>query len=36
MHTIAHVATEAGISRRCLAKWYARWRSHGENPCTVS
>lgn len=28
---IAHVAAEAGISRRCLAKWYARWRSHGEN-----
>ncbi|MCF3104843.1 hypothetical protein IPZ58_25090 [Streptomyces roseoverticillatus] len=20
---IAHVAAEAGISRRCLAKWYA-------------
>jgi transposase InsO family protein len=28
---IAHVAAEAGISRRCLAKWYARWRAHGEN-----
>jgi hypothetical protein len=27
---IAHVAVEAGISRRCLAKWYARWRAHGE------
>jgi transposase InsO family protein len=27
---IAHVAAEAGISRRCLAKWYARWRAHGE------
>ncbi|WUO73193.1 leucine zipper domain-containing protein [Streptomyces canus] len=25
---IAHVAAEAGISRRCLAKWYARWRAH--------
>ncbi|MFF3915788.1 helix-turn-helix domain-containing protein [Streptomyces sp. NPDC001852] len=22
---------ESGISRRCLAKWYARWRAHGEN-----
>ncbi|MFE4678369.1 leucine zipper domain-containing protein [Streptomyces sp. NPDC056723] len=28
---IAHVAAEAGTSRRCLAKWYARWRAHGEN-----
>lgn len=28
---IAHVAAEAGISRRCLAKWHARWRTHGEN-----
>ncbi|WP_160150459.1 helix-turn-helix domain-containing protein [Nonomuraea solani] len=28
---IAHVAAEAGLSRRCLAKWYARWRAHGEN-----
>ncbi|MGW1143227.1 helix-turn-helix domain-containing protein [Streptomyces zhihengii] len=28
---IAHVAAEAGISRRCLAKWYGRWREHGEN-----
>ncbi|MEU6555623.1 leucine zipper domain-containing protein [Streptomyces sp. NPDC046915] len=28
---IAHVAAEAGISRRCLAQWYARWRAHGEN-----
>ncbi|GGN86851.1 IS481 family transposase [Streptomyces albiflavescens] len=25
------MAAEAGISRRCLAKWYARWRAHGEN-----
>nr|WP_051826587.1 leucine zipper domain-containing protein [Kitasatospora aureofaciens] len=28
---IAHVAAEAGIFRRCLAKRYARWRAHGEN-----
>ncbi|MFE7329521.1 helix-turn-helix domain-containing protein [Streptomyces sp. NPDC057565] len=28
---IAHVATEAGICRRCLAQWYARWRAHGEH-----
>ncbi|WP_419586951.1 helix-turn-helix domain-containing protein [Streptomyces sp. Qhu-G9] len=28
---IAHVAAEAGISRRCLAKWYGRWRAHGED-----
>ncbi|MEU8911618.1 helix-turn-helix domain-containing protein, partial [Streptomyces mirabilis] len=28
---IAHVAAEAGISRRCLAKWYARCQAHGEN-----
>lgn len=28
---IAHVAAEAGISRRCLAKWYARWQAHGED-----
>ncbi|MFJ9683800.1 helix-turn-helix domain-containing protein [Streptomyces sp. NPDC101194] len=28
---IAHVAAEAGISRRCLAKWYARWREHGDD-----
>lgn len=28
---IAHVAAEAGLSRRCLAKWCARWRAHGEN-----
>ncbi|MBW8091961.1 helix-turn-helix domain-containing protein [Streptomyces hygroscopicus subsp. hygroscopicus] len=25
------MAAEAGISRRCLATWYARWRAHGEN-----
>ncbi|MFI8951969.1 helix-turn-helix domain-containing protein [Streptomyces sp. NPDC053750] len=31
---IAHVAAEAGISRRCLAKWYARWLAHGENSLT--
>lgn len=30
-HPIAHVAAEAGISRRCPTKWYARWRAHGEN-----
>jgi hypothetical protein len=23
---IAHVAAEAGISRRCLSKWYGRWQ----------
>ncbi|WP_405593585.1 helix-turn-helix domain-containing protein [Streptomyces sp. NBC_01092] len=28
---IAHVAAEAGISRSCPAKWYARRRAHGEN-----
>ncbi|MFG3013844.1 helix-turn-helix domain-containing protein [Streptomyces cinerochromogenes] len=28
---VPHVAAEAGISRRCLAKWYARRRAHGEN-----
>ncbi|WP_374707250.1 leucine zipper domain-containing protein [Streptomyces sp. Y2F8-2] len=28
---IALVAVETGISRRCPAKWYARWRVHGEN-----
>ncbi|MEU9879004.1 helix-turn-helix domain-containing protein [Streptomyces phaeochromogenes] len=29
---IAHIAAEAGISRRCLAaKWHARWRTHGED-----
>jgi leucine-zipper of insertion element IS481 len=27
---IAHVAAEAGISRKCLAKWYARWQQHGD------
>jgi transposase len=27
---ITHVAVEAGTSRRCLGKWYARWRAHGE------
>ncbi|KAA1248667.1 IS481 family transposase [Mycobacterium simiae] len=26
---IAHVAAEAGISRRCLAKWHARWTEAG-------
>ncbi|MPY51062.1 helix-turn-helix domain-containing protein [Streptomyces sp. K1PN6] len=29
--SVAHIAAEAGISRRCLAKWYARWRAHGES-----
>ncbi|MFJ1811292.1 MULTISPECIES: helix-turn-helix domain-containing protein [unclassified Streptomyces] len=33
-HPIAHVAAEAGISRRCLAKWYARWLAHGEDVLT--
>lgn len=28
---IAHVAAEAGVSRRCLAKWYARWNEAGED-----
>ena len=28
---IAHIAAEAGISRRCPAKGYARWRTHGED-----
>lgn len=27
---IAHVASEAGISRRRQAKWYARWRARRE------
>lgn len=27
---IAHVAAEAGVSRRCLAKWFTRWQVHGE------
>ncbi|WP_405828418.1 helix-turn-helix domain-containing protein [Streptomyces sp. NBC_00105] len=27
---IGHVAAGAGISRRCLAKWYARWRARRE------
>lgn len=26
---IAHVAAEAGVSRRCVAKWYAHWRHDG-------
>ncbi|OWA00293.1 hypothetical protein B9W62_39125 [Streptomyces sp. CS113] len=29
---IAHVAAEAGVSRRCLGKWYARWTAHSEEP----
>jgi transposase-like protein len=28
---IAHVAAEAGISRQCLSKWYARWREDGQD-----
>ena len=31
---IAHVAAEAGISRRCLAKRYARWLAHGGDGLT--
>lgn len=27
---IAHVAAEAAVSRRCLSKWFARWRAHGD------
>lgn len=27
---IAHVAAEAAISRRCLAKWYGRWLESGD------
>lgn len=27
---IAHVATEAGVSRATLGKWYGRWRELGE------
>jgi hypothetical protein len=27
---IAHVAAEAGIYRRCLTKWYTRWRARRE------
>ena len=27
----AHVAAEAGISRQCLHKWYARWQAAGED-----
>lgn len=27
---IAHVAAEAGISRRCLSKWYGRWKQFGD------
>ncbi|MFC6084050.1 helix-turn-helix domain-containing protein [Sphaerisporangium aureirubrum] len=28
---IAHFAAEAGLSRHCLAKWYARRCAHGED-----
>ncbi|MGV9779238.1 helix-turn-helix domain-containing protein [Streptosporangium sp. NPDC003464] len=31
---IAHVAAGAGVSRRCLAKWYARRLAHGEDGLT--
>lgn len=27
---ICHVATEAGIARQTLGRWYARWRQEGE------
>jgi transposase InsO family protein len=27
---VSHVAAEAGVSRQCLAKWYARWLADGE------
>lgn len=27
---LAHVAAEAGTSRRCLAKWYSRWLADGD------
>src|SRR5262249_48802440 len=27
---IAHIAAEARVWRRCLAKWYARWLAFGE------
>ena len=27
---ICHVATEAGIARQTLGRWYARWREEGE------
>ncbi|MFE6823354.1 leucine zipper domain-containing protein [Streptomyces sp. NPDC057690] len=30
-HPIARVAAEAGISRRCLGKWHARRRAHGQD-----
>lgn len=26
---ISHVAAEAGVSRRCLSKWYGRWQEFG-------
>ena len=28
---IAHVASEAGISRQCLSKWHARWVQDGQD-----
>lgn len=27
---VAHVAAEAGVSRRCLSKWYGRWLAYGD------
>lgn len=27
---VSHVAAEAGVSRKCLAKWYSRWQSAGD------
>ncbi|GAB3116834.1 IS481 family transposase [Streptomyces calidiresistens] len=29
--SIAHVATEMGISRACASKWVNRWRRHGDS-----
>jgi hypothetical protein len=34
MPDVAHVAAEAGISRRCLTKWYARWLAQGGDGLT--
>lgn len=28
---ISHVAAEAGLSRSCVAKWYARWLDQGDD-----
>nr|WP_078658288.1 leucine zipper domain-containing protein [Streptomyces rimosus] len=32
----AHVAAEAGVSRRCLVKWVARWSAHGGSACPTT